>query len=335
MTYSKKATPVDNNYSENTSNIDWAAFNQHLLEVVNESIKKEGKNQVCILSGIVDSGKQYPQDKYTTYPSDENDPRQKKLLDANFGCFHEDGKFHIPQKPADSVIFFVDFPSILVNYGKFFSESGEDDFKPYRTLLAGEWEKIAQVTVLSPDPEEGYGPLSRIHKIANAIGLVDGNPPTDFDIGSLLGGVFTMDISAEQNDTFVNIRVKNVGTKHQAIPVPEYTGVPFGISWEGGNDSEALDQVKRKKVIRKRLEMATDYEGSGLQKELEALSDTNNSPHSDNKGEGNTQATPEREAPTQEYMGSEGVSNGGIDFGDDIPFAPIGLMHPNSFIYAI
>lgn len=318
MAFSKKAKASDNNLP----NVAWEAYNAHLEEAVKTATEDgESKNQVCFISCIVDTGTQPSQEPYTVYDeAPEGDPnfdKQRKLLEADFGCYVEGGKFHIPNKPVDSVVFFVDFPDIKVNYGKFFSPDGEDSYKPHRTLLAGEWDKIATYTGV---PSGGYGGKSRISVLAKATGVTKGNPPADFDIADLLGVPFTMDVTYSRGgdkNQYLGIDVANPSSKHKAIPVPEHDVVPFGISMDGGNSPEELEQIARKGALLRRLELAEGWEGSKLKAELDALKGvptTTESRPEDNVDQQQGNDTPEESAPI------EGQAEDGIDLDDGMPF---------------
>lgn len=276
MAFSKKGKVQNDN--SNLPEVDWDLYNGHLEEAVKQATDDgDNKNQVCFISGIIDTGTQPAQEPYTTYDeAKEGDPnfdKQRKLIEADFGCYAADGKFYIPNKPVDSVVFFVDFPDIKVNYGKFFALDGKDDYKPYRTLLAGDWDGLATYTALSPSPT-GYGGKSRVSVLAKATGTTKGNPPSDFDVGELLGKPFTMDVLLSRGGDkgqFLNVRVSNPSSKHKAIPVPEHDVVPFGVSMSGGNSVVELEQIVRKGAILRRLEMAKEWEGSKLKIEIASL----------------------------------------------------------------
>lgn len=287
------------------STIDFKGFNDHLEEVMDEVFEEEGNALPCIISGIIDTG---VQTSWTEYPWEDSE-RQQKLLDADFGCEvdEENNLFKIPNR-ADSVVFYVDFPQIMVNYGRFFQGDGvpkkgeefsygEDDFKPYRELLAGEWENIATHTpVIAP-----YGAKSRIAKLAKATGLVKkGLPSDDFDIGELLGQWLMMTIetnrSGDENQYF-NVRVKTPTTKPKAVPTPKYKLETFGVMFDGGNDLEELKFIR--KSVLSLLEKAEGWEDSGLKAELDKVSKSKGKSGEDKKSTPKTK--PKTTKPTEDY----------------------------------
>lgn len=326
--FNKKAK-VNNNQGGGGSNIsaeEWSEWNDYLESVVNEATNDgEDMNQVCFISGIIDSGTQPAQKPYTVYDeAEEGSPeshKQSKLLEADFGCYVEDGKFYIPNKPMDSVLLLVDFPEVMVDYNKHPSvKDGNGEVKPYRALLAGERDGVAQVTYLTPR-EQGYSSKSRIAKLSKATGCTKGNPSKDFDIGELLGQPFTMDIECSRGgneNQFLNIKVSNPSSKHKAIPVPEHNVEPFGIMMDGGNEEKDLIQIAYKRAIINRLEMAEEWENSELKKELEALKEkkasdkASENPSEKTSTKSKAKASPKKEKPVEEPTE--------LDFDDDIPF---------------
>lgn len=324
--FKKKAKPVQ---SSSSKDIDWDGYNQHILEQVNAATDDgEDPVQVCIVSAIIDTGTQPPQEEYTEY-NWEDDDRQNKLLKADFGCYVDGDKFYIPNRSADTVVICVDFPSIEINYGKFFNapegkKYGEDDFKPYRALVAGDWKGVATPIMLAPSNGE-YSSKSRIAKLAKATGAVKGTKvPADFDIGELLGGDLMMEITAEENGEYINVNVKDPSKRKKVIPIPDHNIEPIGVMIGEENDEDAIKQVNNK--VKKLLKTAKEYEGSPLQKQLEGgNSDSGSeapeklpektSPKSSTKGKGkaktsgkaSTKTTKKEEAPE-------------IDYDSEIPF---------------
>jgi hypothetical protein len=274
MAFNKKSKSVESKGSgSNISKEVWEAFNEHRVQVINQ-VTDDGENsqQVCFISGIVDSGTQKPQEEYTEYDWEDSE-RQHKLIEADFGCFHneETNKLCIPNKSSDSVIFFVDFPDILIDYGMLFGEG--EDLRPHRELLAQEWDNIATVTTLQPDEFKGYGPKSRIYKLAKATGcVVKGNPPADFDVGDLLGKVFTMDVIAEiSEEGFFNSKISGVSSKHKAIPTPKHNITPFGIMMNEECDEEVLKFISSRKSVMNRLALAEEWNDSVLKEQITKL----------------------------------------------------------------
>lgn len=264
------------------SNVDWNKFNEHLEERVEEAVDENGANLDCFVSMMVDSGTQPPDEEYSEYKWEDNE-QQNKLLKKDFGCKVVNDIFMIPNQASDSVIIAVDFPDIMVDYGKFFSEDGTSDERPYRHLLAGEWQGVAGVTRLAPKAD-GYTPRSMVTQIAKAANLVKGGKvPANFDLSQLMGAVFTMDVelhAEEKGDNFyVNVRAKNVSARSKKLPPLECEIDPIGIMLnldepEEGEDPETYNEDELKQInakMIKRLALAEEWEDSDLKEALVKL----------------------------------------------------------------
>lgn len=251
--------------STGESNVDWNEFNQHLLEVLGEE-----EPQVAILSGIIDVGVQYREDLVVDY---ENKEIQDKALEEGRAVLSEDGsKLTLSMSPVGQVVFLADFPDLQVNYGKYFSKDGADDFKPYRALVGGSWEGVAKGINMNSKKISGvwqFDPKSTISKLAKFTDGVSGAVPQDYDIGNLLGNAFAMDVGMKESDGKFYANCKNVNRKHKMVEVPEHNIEPFGISFEGGNDPKDLFNINGQ--VFKLLEKAVGWNESGLKKELEAF----------------------------------------------------------------
>lgn len=264
------------------SNIDWEAYNNHLEAQINEATENgDEPNLVAVICGLIDSGTQPPDEKYSSYDWKDN-KQQNKLLKANFGCKVEDGKFLIPNSSTDSVIIMVEFPDVMINYREFLGEDENDETypeqAPYRMLLAGEWQGVAGITVLDP-PKEGYGTKSRIMKLAKAIKHPDAKGKyldRDFPLGELLGKTCLMMLegvrSGDENQYF-NVKATNPSSIPKGMKVPKITSEPFGVMMNSDepNDEEDLRQIMNRRSILKRLQLAEEWEDSMLKKELEEL----------------------------------------------------------------
>lgn len=312
------------------SNVDWDAFNNHKEAQIEAAIEESGGNQICILSGIVDAGVQPPNEEYSEYPYEGSERQEKLLVNDQVDCYVEDGKFYIANRPAQAVIFTVDFPEIMINYGKFFNKEGEDDWKPYRAIIGGEFKGIAAVTSITPNKADGYGAKSRINKLAKAMGLYKTNPPADFDLAELLGGEFCMTVETKRGgdqNQYLNIITKNISPKDKRLPSPDHDIKPFGVMMAGGNEEADLKLVN--KTMQRRLEMAVGWKDSALKAELEGLRQSGNSDTTEKKEEkpkGKTAGNKATDAKKQQQQAKKTgkkpapAPKEDIEFDDDIPF---------------
>lgn len=283
--FNKKAS---SNKGTGKSDVDWAGFNAHLLEKIGKS-----KLRQAVVSGIVDVGVQNREDAEYDYKGEE---RQDKLLEEGKATLNEEGtKIIQPRNPADSIVIFADFPSIMINYGKFLSKDKEDDFKPYRHLITGEFKGLAEPCALTCKSKDGkwvYDAKHRVSQLANAMDLVEGDVPQDFQIGDLLGGAFMMEMGVTKNGEYVNVKAKNIVPMMEGMSAPEYNLEPFGVMFEGGNDKEDLVQIRAS--VRKLMELSPDWVESAVKAELEALSSSSSSSTS---SESPKKAVPQKAAP--------------------------------------
>lgn len=323
------------------SNVDWKALSDHQLEVIGT----ETKSRIFRISGLVDLGEQ--ERKPFEEPYDEGKKEHIEALspEDNRGAKLVIGKhpktgaqcemISIPQRPAQQVAIVLDYPELMINYGKFFGK--EDEFKPYREVYGGTFfltgEKLSilgrgiSLNCMADDKAPSgyaYSKLNMISKFATAIGKnPTGTLDQDFDLAELIGGVGVittgMKVTQKGDKTFTNFWAKDPSPKHEMIPVPEINVPTFGISFQGGNDPEMLKQLNA--PTKNTIKRALNYEGSAIQKELEALEGGNTS----NQGgsEGNVDKTPSQAAQsvteTQTTPKVE-ASTDFEDFDDDFSF---------------
>jgi len=295
MSYSRKAQAP-----QSESNIDYKAFNEHLVEVIGNKME----SRVAVISGICDLGRQPRANFEERY--DATKPDHIKALKDRGAEVKENVEFYeknqktrgdlisIPQNPNDQIALYVSFPECMVNYGKFFDDSGEDRFEPYTTILMGTyWDKnlgekgkmLAKGIGLSCTKNDkspsgwAYSPLNTISKLALNCVRADGAAvysgtvvDQDFDIGELLGGVCTYSLSAEINDKgYFNEKVKDCAPKHKMIPVPDETVAIFGLSYGGGNDDDSIARAMKFATVRNTLEQGEGWATSKLKEEVDAF----------------------------------------------------------------
>lgn len=270
MSFSFKPQPSTESSS---SNIDFDGFNQHLYEKIGS------KNRIGIISGIIDLGVQKPDDFVEDFKDTKD--QNKAIEEGRSKLETREGKQVLvtEQKPCQQIAISVDFPEVMIDYGKFFNEDGASDEKPYRHILNGEWwDKHNKEMILAkgynlkcrPDDKVpsgwAYDSKNTISKLANAAGLVDGSVDQNFDLGSLLGQVVMFDLKAVKNDKFVNIKCINPSSKHEAIPVPEHNVQPYGVRFDIQNDPEVLKQLRNSVV--NTMKRSSTFAGSPLEAQL-------------------------------------------------------------------
>lgn len=328
MAYSRKASA-----SQGESNIDWEGFNEHLVEVIGSV-----KSRVAVISGICDLGKQ-PRDnfkqRYDATKKEHIEALKDRGAEVLQGEFFENNKkvngeyISIPQRPVDQVAIFATFPEVMVNYGKFFDDSGEDRFEPYTNLVMGNWwnksagdkgmmlAKGISLTCGKNDKAAsgwGYDAKNTISRLAKNGVDMDNNPictdavvDQDFDIGSILGSVCMYSLGAEitksNGKNYLNITLKDCAPKHEAVPVPKVPIKIFGASYEGGNDADAIKMIMKFKPLMNTLSLGEDWVDSGLKKDIDKMVADNSSSASASSNEGTASkgsATPSTTTAPQE-----------------------------------
>jgi len=278
MGYSKKASKPTGGVSK----VDWDGLNAHLLQQIGTSVEQ----RIGVVTGIIELGIQPRPDYVEKYKGTKE--QKDKLKGGNTYLSEDESEIITEMSPVEQIALYADFPEIDINYGEFYGINSDDEddngWKPYRHLITNEfWDKAtttmlakgASLSCRKDDKSESgyaYDGKSTISKLAlggNYIGSdkkIISQAPVDqkFDLGDLLGAVFTMDLQAVEDGKYVNIKGKNIGSKHRQLPDPEFdTDLCFGISFDGGNDDEALKQVR--KNIWETIKRASNWEESGLQ----------------------------------------------------------------------
>lgn len=288
------------------STVDWESFNKHLLEVIGEE-----EPRVAILSGIIDVGIQVRDDLVVDYEG--SDQQEKAISEGRAFISAEGNKLTVKMPPVGQVVFIAHFPEIQVNYGKYFSKDGSDDFSPYRDLVGGSWEGVAKGINMNSKKIGGvwqFDPKSTISKLAKFTCGVNGAVPQDYDIGEFLGKAFAMDVGMKESDGKFFPNCKNVNRKHKMSEIPPHNIEPFGINFEGDNDKKDLSNINGK--VFKLLEKAIGWNESGLKKELEEY-------NLEKESEKEAKETP-KAAPKEDTKPKAIEQEEDEDFDDDCPF---------------
>lgn len=313
------------NHQQGESDVDWDAYNEHLLERIGAEASRIG-----VISGIVDLGTHENEPSMFDYVGDD---KQKKLLEDEYNRGNRvedvDGKkmLILPQKPSQQFAVIADFPEIMIDYGQFFGENKESEEKPYRHILNGEWylqhEKMKTVNLRFPavakknkDDKWTFGENSYIGKLAKAGGVTDEVMTEEMDIGGLMETIIMFQLGAEKNPKgYVNMKCKQPSSKHEAIPVPEWNANPCFISFDGENDEGSLRELNAS--IRNTMAMSPDFGESEVRKELEALGLS----FDKFKTYWTTEDAPAaKDNSDQEPASQEPPETGGDDGDDEIPF---------------
>ncbi|APC44458.1 hypothetical protein [Pseudoalteromonas phage PH357] len=307
------------------STVDWKALNEHVAESVQKATDcEEGRVEqvVGIISGIVDYG--LHQDPERVEPMDEGDAKTKewkqKQVDKGKATVDEDGNFRFQAPPRQEVGFYVDFPQVIVDKGQFFGESNP---APYRVLLGGTFDgQPAQKTKVEGYPNENnvwvFGDRNRASKLATAAklsGLKDGFAQDR--LLELIGQAVVFDVEVYINSAgYLQEKVTNPSGVMKGIAIPEID--EDLLFYVGMNEDNDANQVKMlTKVVKEYIKAASNYEGSKLQKQLEALE--NDSKQQSPESNTNTQekAKPSEKPVEKKETKTKDPMEPPIDFDDD------------------
>lgn len=296
--------------------VDWAKYNTYIAGVVQEATGcDEGTPSSCIgiISGIVDLGKH--QDPERVEAMDDGDAGTKewkqRMVEKGKAIVDEDGMFHYQANPCQEVTFYVDFPAITVDKGQFFGDSNP---APYRVLLGGVFKGVpAQTTKIQGYPNSDkvwvFGDKNRATKLAKAAkitGIKDGFAQDR--LLELIGKPIQFSLEVFVNEAgFLQEKVTNPSPLMAGIPIPEYDeNLLFYVGFNEDNEDDYVKVLT--KPVKEYIKTALDFEGSKLQKQLDALE------NSQAKSEDKTYKA--KQSPSVEDKVENTASQGGVD---DVP----------------
>lgn len=299
-----KTTAISTSTTNSTRpTVDFDAINEYTVETVGCQ-QPETLNGVVV--GIIDLGNQkLPDAEYDVDSGDED--LSVEELEAKYADEIAEGKISkfdfvkdwstrppkdvikkfVPQKDRQCISYAVDFPDIMLDKGQFFGADSEP--KPLRMYFGGQYyhqglkKMVVQnllplkVTNIAKDPRNNktwsLSPKSQLHKMAVAAKLINtGEAFLPDNIDQLLGKTlqFQVQIGFNEKDgkKYYFEKMKFLGAI-QRKDKPFEDVETFLIQMEGENDPEALKNL-RKHIINTQM-MATNFEGSALQQQLEEV----------------------------------------------------------------
>lgn len=297
---------VSNTTSATTSTrptVDFDAINEYTVETVGCQ-QPETLNGVIV--GIIDLGNQKLHDAEYDVDSGDEDLSVEEL-ESKYATEIAEGKISkfdyvkdwstrppkdvikkfVPQKDRQCISYCVDFPDIMLDKGQFFG--GDSEPKPLRMYFGGQYyhqglkKMVVQnllplkVSNIAKDPRNdkvwSLSPKSQLHKMAVAAKLINtGEAFLPDNIDQLLGKTLQFQVQIGFNEKgdkkYYFEKMKFLGAI-QRKDKPFEDVETFLIQMEGANDPEALKNL-RKHIINTQM-MATNFEGSALQKQLEEV----------------------------------------------------------------
>lgn len=309
-----------NTSNNNAPKVDWNAINNQV----------ETDNHTAIISQIVDLGIHTPPlsasvEKSTTVSTlaeaealvaqaqgmlKASEFEKVKITEVN-GEYLVGVQIRQP-KDRQEIAVFADLPGTIVDYG---SAVGK---KPFRTCLnksyKGEIRGLG-LAVVPPQKQGGvwtFAPnsmLTELAKVTKQTTITDGTSKTDTNnIGLILGKSLMVDIQKTVDGDKVYVNVKGISSVPNALAKTiDYTVVnPVGISFDNVT-AELLKEAGVRGNIIKKIKEANNYQGSQMQKAIEAL-----------EAEFRSGSSEQQEAPKQPTQQPVDKTNADLD--DDIPF---------------
>ena len=309
--------------------VDYAALDQYVVDTA-ECQQPETLNGVIV--GIVDLGNQrLPDAEYDVDSGDESLTVEE--LTEKYSTEIESGKVSkfdivkdwstrppkevikkfVPQKDRQCITYAVDFMDIMLDKSQFFGEKSEP--KPLRLYFGGSFynthskKMIVQnllplkIANIAKDPKNdkvwSLNPKSQLHKMAVAAKLINtGDAFLPDNIDELLGKTLQFKVQIGFNEKgdkkYYFEKMSFIGAL-QRKDKPFENVETFLIQMDSENDPEALKNL-RKNIINTQ-EMATNFEGSALQKQLLEVR-----PNSFKDNTGSSPSVVKKETPVKEEV---------------------------------
>lgn len=291
-------------------NIDWEGLNEHVAFSVQDQLGcKQGSPEPAwgVISGIVDYGKHQDElrEEPLIQPNDKsgNEWRESLVQKGKAEVFDKNGveffRYQAPERQEVGI--FVDFLECTVDKGQFFGDSNP---APYRVLVGTYFKGVPA----QPKKVEGYcnskntwvfGDRSYFTNLAKAAGLEgieDGFPQAR--LLELIGQKMLFNVETYINDAgFLQEKVTSPSKPMRGAVAPEYNeDLLFYVGMQEQNTDQDVKFLP--KPVKEYIKSASDYEGSVIQKQLEALEAS--------KSESNTNTPPPSENISQEHTGAAG-----------------------------
>lgn len=302
MSFKVTSNNVSNSTKTSKFEVNFDEINTYTVETVGCQ-QPETLNGVVV--GIIDLGNQkLPDAEYDVDSGDED--LSVEELESKYASDIAEGKISkfdfvkdwstrppkdvikkfVPQKDRQCISYIVDFPDIMLDKGQFFG--GDSEPKPLRMYFGGQYYhqglkkmvvqnllplKVSNIAKDSNEKVWSLSPKSQLHKMAVAAKLINtGEAFLPDNIDQLLGKTLQFQVQIGFNEKgdkkYYFEKMKFLGAI-QRKDKPFEDVETFLIEMDGENDSEALTNL-RKHIINTQM-MATNFEGSALQKQLQEL----------------------------------------------------------------
>lgn len=289
--------------------VKWDELNAHVVAAAGGG---KVRSIPGVISGLIDLGEQNLEDAaiQTTdaqfrkkFPAYDGSEEQKAVVAAEYAK-RENVRFEMVdgveclryvQAPVQQLAVMVDFPQVLVDKGQYFGNSNP---MPLRLPLNGEFtlpgEKVKvvgkpyNIKEMKHDIGGGksvwaFAKNNGIHKLADAVGLLDNNGLfSKGRIGELLGKIAQFQFQVymkpgKSGGEFFTETIKLVGMVPEGVPLPEVPeGILHGVNLYSDNDPTSVSQLRV--AIKNTIKRANNYAGSPLAAMLDASNTQTSSP---------------------------------------------------------
>ena len=315
--------------------VDWNALHEHVIEQAGTATKK--KSVIGIISGLYDLGMQKIPDAEVAFTGTEEDERKAiaempqtyfvtkpndKGVPTRYKCW--------PQKDQMGVAIAIDFPTIMVNKGKFFGDENAEP-KPLRLILNGEFSLggervLGRVFDLKLNKKLGTWSLaqnSTLYKLATASGLInDGEALLPQQLPELLGraALFEMRVwmkpdKKDKSKAYFTEYVKLAGMIPDIMEslIPEFDpSILHTVEFDKENNEDHVKQLRLS--VRNTMKRSSEYEDSVVKTQIDKLFGSSTSKDTEKPAVHTEEAKESGSDEGTEYNQNDD------DFDDDVPF---------------
>jgi len=358
-------TRKPSNANSDTPKIDYDARREYM--VANCGTADKAESTIAIISGIADLGLQSQLDAKMEWKGtpeekqaiiDKADGQYFQTLDNGKGQMVEFKRWKVAPQRAYAV--FVDVPSIMLDQGQFFGDTSGTKH-PLRLLLNNDnWDKeVSKILVnkrgytikeknlpvkIGGVEKNAWGMAKNhtFHKLAEAVGVLneDGLFKPAQDMHRLIGKPILIEYQVHETTSkgkkYLNEKTSLVGQ----VPGMMKSMIPeldrkylFATKFKGTQNPEVLKMLRH--TVIETMKLATDFEGSDIQKALIELGRVKASDSSQNQSEQVIHRTTAPQGPRKAEPSPTPQGTDFDSFDDDIPFAPIGLQEGRMFLHMI
>lgn len=282
MAFEVRSTGSNN--SSDRPSVDWTALNKEVVETAN---LQEPETVIGIISGIYDVGVQPQPDAQYLFTGTEEEEAAEIAKDStvrfeDLKDYQDGGKIKRyklkPVKAAQSVVFAVDLPDIVVDKGKFF---GTSDPKPLRLLLGGEFTpsggktiaaKPQALTLRKNDKTNNQWSMpfnSTVYKMAVAAKLIkQGEPFLPSRIDELLGKALQFKAQVYLNDgKYYTEKCAFAASLSRGQKDPEFDpAILHIVQFNAENKEEDLKQLRAS--VKNTMRNASDFAESKIKEQI-------------------------------------------------------------------